>query len=351
MRRAAAALVTRDDMNENSSLDEAAHRRIFPQSRMASSRSYILLSLGAAVVTISLKLAAYFLTDSVGLLSDAAESVVNLIAALAAFWALTLAARPPDRTHAYGFTKAEYFSSGFEGALILLAAGAIAVLAADRLAHPRPLENVGWGLGVSLVATAINGGVALVLLRTGRRLRSITLRADGQHLLTDVWTATGVVVGVVLVQWTGWWVLDPIVAFLVAANIAWTARRLILDTAQGLLDSALPAPDLATIAAILVRYQARGIEFHALRTRMSGQRRFMSVHVLVPGTWTIQHGHALCEQIEHDLIGELPKLTVFTHLEPVEDPVSLQDQDLDRPALIVSDPHIGQAAHASAPRR
>jgi cation diffusion facilitator family transporter len=328
-------------MNENKSLDEAAHRRVFPESRMGSARSYILLSLGAAVLTIGLKLAAYFLTGSVGLLSDAAESVVNLVAALAAFWALTLAARPPDRAHAYGFTKAEYFSSGFEGALILLAAGAIMIMAANRLVHPAPLENVGWGLVVSLAATAINGGVALVLLRAGQRLRSITLRADAHHLLTDVWTSAGVVVGIMLVQLTGWLVLDPVVAFLVAANIAWTARRLILDTAQGLLDSALPAPDLAAIAQVLTRYQTLGIGFHAMRTRMSGQRRFMSVHVLVPGTWTVQRGHALCEQIEHELICALPKLTVFTHLEPIEDPVSLQDQELDRPALVGSDTIVG----------
>lgn len=337
-------------MNENRTIDETAHRRVFPESRTNPSRSYILLSLGAAVVTITLKLAAYYLTDSVGLLSDAAESVVNLVAALAAFWALTLAARPPDRTHAYGFTKAEYFSSGFEGALILLAAGAIAFMAANRLVHPAPLENVGWGLAVSLAATAINGGVALVLLRAGRRLRSITLRADAHHLLTDVWTSAGVVIGILLVQLTGWLVLDPVVAFLVAANIAWTARRLILDTAQGLLDSALPAADLAAIALVLTRYQARGIQFHALRTRMSGQRRFMSVHVLVPGAWTIQRGHALCEQIERDLIDALAKLTVFTHLEPVEDPVSLQDQDLDRPMVIEPNTPAGQTAREPALR-
>jgi cation diffusion facilitator family transporter len=305
-----------------------------PAARIAgarSARAYTVLSIAAAVATISLKLGAYLLTNSVGLFSDAAESGINLIAALAAFGALTLAARPPDSEHAYGHSKAEYFSSGLEGALIMLAAGAIAATAVDRLLHPQPLDNIGLGLAVSLAATVINGGVALVLLRAGRRLNSITLRADGAHLLTDVWTTGAVLAGVLLVQATGVLALDPLVALLVAANIVWTAVRLVRESAEGLLDTALPATDRAIIARVLAPYQAHGVQFHALRTRVAGQRRFMSLHVLVPGAWTVQRGHALCDQLEHALIAQLPKLTVFTHLEPVEDPLSLDDQTLDRP--------------------
>jgi cation diffusion facilitator family transporter len=299
-----------------------------PEER--SPRSYVVLSIAAAVITIALKLTAFLLTDSVGLFSDAAESVINLIAALAAFWALTVAVRPPDEEHAYGHTKAEYFSSGLEGGLILVAAGAIAMTAVERFLHPQPLENVGIGVGVSVVASAINGGVALTLMRAGQRLRSITLRADGYHLLTDVWTSAGVVVGVVLVQFTGLLWLDPMVALLVALNIAWTSFRLIRETAHGLLDTALPADDQRIIRDVLAQYEREGIHFHALRTRVSGQRRFVSMHVLVPGIWTIHDGHELCERIEHDIRSRLPKITVFTHLEPVEDPRSMADQELDR---------------------
>jgi cation diffusion facilitator family transporter len=205
-----------------------------------SARRYAVLSIAAAVITIGLKLGAYLLTGSVGLFSDAAESVVNLVAAVAALWALLYAARPPDEEHAFGHNKAEYFSSGLESALILIAAAWIGVTAWDRLMDPQPLQNVGLGLAVTLVAAAINGGVALVILRAGRRLRSITLRADAQHLLTDVWTSIGVVLGVLTAQLTGWLVLDPLIALLVAANILWTGARLLRDTAQGLLDHALP---------------------------------------------------------------------------------------------------------------
>lgn len=288
------------------------------------------LSVVAALVTISLKLAAYFVTNSVGLLSDAAESVINLVAAIAAFWALTVAASPPDEEHTYGHSKAEYFASGLEGALILVAGGAIALAAFNRLLHPEPIGNVAAGLGIALVASAINGGVALVLMRAGRRLRSITLRADGEHLLTDVWTSVAVVVGVLLVQLTGVAMLDAVVALLVALNIVRTSFRLMHETAHGLLDTALPAEDLKAIAQVLERHEADGIAFHALRTRLSGQRRFASMHVLMPGDWTIQRGHEICEQIEEEIIRRLPNTTVFTHLEPIEDPVSMADQELDR---------------------
>ncbi len=226
-----------------------------------SARSYATLSIGAAVLTIALKFGAYFLTNSVGLFSDAAESVVNLLAALVALWALTLAAQPPDAEHTFGHSKAEYFSSGLEGALILVAAASIGVTAWSRLFHPQPLEQVGVGLGLTLVATAVNGGVALILLRAGRSLRSITLRADAHHLLTDVWTSGGVVLGVILVQLTGWLVLDPVIALIVAANIVWAGVRLLRETGSGLLDTALPERDQQIIVAVLEPYKEKGILF------------------------------------------------------------------------------------------
>ncbi len=298
-----------------------------------STRFYAVLSIAAAVVTIGLKFGAYFLTGSVGLFSDAAESVVNLVAAVTALWALTLAARPPDEEHAFGHNKAEYFSSGLESALILISAGWIAATAVPRLFDPEPLQNVGVGLAVTLVAAAINGGVALSLMRAGRRLRSITLEADARHLLTDVWTSAGVVVGIVLVGLTGWLVLDPLIALLVAANIVSTGVRLLRDTGKGLLDRALPAEDQAKISKILSRYEERDIRFHAVRTRSAGQRRFVSMHVLVPGGWTVKRGHDLAEEIENDIARDLPQSTFFTHVEPAEDPSSFADQDLDRESL------------------
>jgi cation diffusion facilitator family transporter len=295
-----------------------------------TARRYAMLSIAVAVITIGLKLGAYLLTGSVGLFSDAAESVVNLVAAVAALWALIYAARPPDEEHAFGHNKAEYFSSGLESALILIAAVWIGLTAWDRLLDPQPLQNVGLGLTITLVASAINGGAALAILRAGRRLRSITLRADAHHLLTDVWTSLGVVLGIVTVQLTGWLILDPLIALLVTANILWTGVRLLRDTAQGLLDRALPPENREAITEVLSRYEKQGIRFHALRTRASGPRRFISMHVLVPGEWTVQRGHDLSERIERDLATVLPQSTFFIHIEPSEDPVSFADQTLDR---------------------
>ena len=296
----------------------------------SSARTYAFLSLGAALVTTALKAAAYALTGSVGLLSDAIESVVNLVAALVAIWALTLARRPPDAEHSFGHSKAEYFSSGVESVLILVAAAGIGITAWDRLLHPRVLEHVWLGLVVSLVAAGVNGAVALILLRAGRRLGSISLRADAQHLLTDVWTSAGVVLGVVLVQATGWLTCDPLVALIVAANIVWTGVRLLRDTANGLLDTALPPVEQARIAGVFARYTDGGVAFHALRTRMAGQRAFVSLHILVPGDWSVRRGHTLCEQIERQIRAVVSRSSVFTHLEPLEDPASWADQNLDR---------------------
>ena len=290
------------------------------------------MSIVTALVTIALKAGAYLLTGSVGLFSDAAESGVNLVAALGAFLALRTAALPPDEEHAYGHTKAEYFSSALESVLIIAAAIGIAVTAIGRLLEPQPLENVGLGLAVTLAAAGVNGGVGLLLLRSGRRLRSAALRADGQHLLTDVWTSLGVVAGVFLVWLTGWLVLDPLIALLVAGNILWIGIRLLKDTAQGLLDTALPSEEQEIISSIQARYEEAGVEFHALRTRSAGRRRFISMHVLVPGSWSVKRGHDLSERIEKDITQALPMSTVFIHIEPLEDPASWQDQTLDRSA-------------------
>jgi cation diffusion facilitator family transporter len=296
--------------------------------RRPSARSYAALSIGAAVLTIALKFAAYTLTGSVGLLSDAFESIVNLVAAIAAFWALSYAAKPPDAEHTFGHSKAEYFSSALEGILILVAAGSIAVAAGERLLHPQPIQQIGLGLGLSLVATAINGGVAWILLRASRRLRSITLRADSHHLLTDVWTSVGVVLGIGLVSVTHWLILDPIVAILVALNIVWTGFGLLRETGAGLLDTSMSSEAKQSIAQVMSEYETQGIQFHALRTRVAGTRSFVSFHVLVPGAWTVQQGHDICEAIERSIVSAIPGSDVTTHLEPLEDPVSWDDENL-----------------------
>ncbi|MFL5625039.1 MAG: cation diffusion facilitator family transporter [Ktedonobacteraceae bacterium] len=298
-----------------------------------SRRFYMFLSIGAALVTMGVKFIGYFLTGSIGLFSDAAESVVNLAAALVGLWAITLAIRPPDEDHTYGHTKSEYFSSGVEGALILVAAIVIIVEAIPRLLHPQPLEQVGLGLAFSAAGAVINGVLAWFMLRAGKRLRSITLEADARHLFADVFTTAGVFVGVLLVSLTGWLILDPIIALLVALNIIWTGIRLLRQTGLGLLDTALPQEDVNQIQAVLETYRAQGIAFHALRTRQAGSRRFISFHVLVPGTWTVLKGHMICEEIELALRNALPETTVFTHLEPREDPSSFADQALDRESL------------------
>jgi cation diffusion facilitator family transporter len=279
-------------------------------------------------LTIALKLGAYFLTNSIGLLSDAMESGVNLVAAIGVVWALTYAAKPPDEEHVYGHSKAEYFSSGFEGALILVAAAAIIISAFPRLLHPQPLEQMSLGLALSVLASIINGVVALVLLKAGKRLHSITLRADAHHLLTDVWTSVGVILGLILVSITGWLILDPLIALLVAANIVWTGIKLIQESGSALLDASIPLEERQMINEILSAYDRSQIQFHALRTRIAGSRRFVSFHILVPGVWTVQQGHDLCEEIESSICKVLPNINVFTHLEPLEDPKSWTDQDL-----------------------
>jgi cation diffusion facilitator family transporter len=288
------------------------------------------VSIAAAVFTIVLKAAAYGITGSVGLLSDAIEAVVNLIGGIMALSMLTVAARPADEDHAYGHSKAEYFSSGVEGGLIVVAAVSISATAVPRLLAPKPLSQIGIGLAISMAATLVNLVVSLLLLRVGRKHNSITLEANAQHLLTDVWTSVGVLVGVGLVALTGWQRLDPVVALIVAANIIWTGIRILQRSILGLMDTALSADDVAAVREVLDHYLGEGIQFHALRTRQAGSRKFVSVNVLVPGGWTVHRGHELLERIEGDIRLALPDSSAFTHLESLDDPASWDDQTLER---------------------
>lgn len=291
---------------------------------------YAWLSIATAVFTITLKAAAYWLTGSVGLLSDALESGVNLATAVFALIILTIAARPPDEEHAYGHSKAEYFAGGVEGGLIMAAALIIAVTAVPRLIYPQPLEQLGLGLAISVVAAAANGVTAYILLRAGREYRSLTLTADGRHLLTDVWTTGGVLIGVAVVALTGWLRLDALIALAVAAQITYTGFGLLREAVNGLMDVALPEEEVAQVTAVLDSFRERGIQYHALRTRRSGAQRFASVHIQVPGSWSVQQGHTLLEEIECALHDRLAPITIITHLEPLEDPVSWEDIPLNR---------------------
>jgi cation diffusion facilitator family transporter len=296
----------------------------------SSLRRYAVVSIVAALATILLKATAYAITGSVGLLSDALESLVNLAAAIVALIALSAAARPEDEEHRYGHSKAEYFSSGFEGALILLAAAGIIYTSVRRLLEPQPIEQVGIGLAISTAASVINLGVARVLFRAGRRYHSITLEADAHHLMSDVWTSAGVVVGVGAAALTGWHRLDPIIAIAVALNIVRTGMDILHRSLLGLLDTALPDELQRKISDILARHTTAGVRFHALRTRQAGAWRFIDFHVLVPGHWSVQRGHDLLEQLEEEVRAAVPNSTVFTHLEPIEDPVSWEDTRLER---------------------
>ena len=296
-----------------------------------SLKKFAYLSIAAAVATISLKMLAYFLTNSVGLLSDALESCVNLIAAIVALFMIILAEKPADEEHAFGHHKAEYFSSAIEGGLIVLAAFSIIWSAIPRLIHPVALENVGIGLLIAVGASGINLAVALVLLKNGRKSNSIILEADGKHLMTDVYTSAGVLIGIGLVKVSGWLILDAVVAIGVAINILWTGYQLMRRSALGLLDSAIPEVDRLKITKALEPLKQQDIDYHSLLTRQAGQRKFISLHVLMPGSWTIQEGHDLIEKIEKDIrdLFDSP-VTVFTHLEPIEDPLSMNDIGIDR---------------------
>ena len=288
------------------------------------------LSIVAALVTIALKVLAWWLTDSVGLLSDAIEGTINIVGATVALAMISVAARPPDEDHAFGYTKAEYFASGLEGTLILIAALAIGYAAIDRLITPRALEHVGPGLVVSAGAALINYVVARRLYQAGHHYRSIALEADARHLMTDVWTSAGVIAGVAAVWLTGWARLDPLIALAVAANIVWSGYMLMQRSIHGLLDRALPREQMRALDGALERYRARGIEFHALRTRQAGARSFVTLHVLVPADWTVAQGHSLAHEVELDIRAALPDAAVLTHVEPLGHPESYQDAGFDR---------------------
>jgi cation diffusion facilitator family transporter len=288
---------------------------------------YAWVSVATSVVVIALKFAAYFLTGSVGLLSDAVESVVNILAALIALAVLTYASEKPDHEHNFGHEKAEYFSSGIEGALIFVAAGAIVWTSVPRLIDPQPLDQVWLGLALSFVASLANAACAMLMLRAAKAHRSITLEADARHLLTDVWTTVGVFAGVVMVQSTGWLRLDPVIAIAVAIQILWTGWHLMRRSFDGLMDRAIPDEDRAVVTGILDEVRRQGGDYHALRTRVAGAKSYVNVHILVPGSMSVQHGHDLVEKLESDIAAKLPHVEVLTHLEPLEDPKSWDDPD------------------------
>lgn len=300
-------------------------------TRQGSLTRFAWLSTLAALATIVLKASAYWITGSIGLLADAIESGINLLTALLVLVLMKVAEQPPDTLHPYGHEKAEYFSSGTEGVLITGTAVGIAILAVQRLIEPVPIERLDLGMMLAVVASFINFSVSRVLSRAGRRYRSIPLEADAQHLMTDVWTSVSVLVAVGLVWITGWYILDPVVALVVSVHIAWVGSRLAYRSIQGLMDRALPAQEVNVIRGILDDYRSEGVCYHALRTRQSGIRRFVSFHVQVPGEWTVKQGHDLLEEIEWKVREALFPVTVLAHLEPLEDPVSWHDESLDRP--------------------
>jgi len=292
---------------------------------------YAWLSVAAAIATITLKTWAWQATGSVGLLSDALESLVNLAAALLALSMLRLAAAPPDADHPYGRFKAEYFASGMEGALIVFAAGSIAFAALPRLADPQPIEAPFFGIALSALASCINLACGLLLIRVGRRLHSIALEADGHHLMTDVWTSAGVIAGVALVSATGWHILDPLIALAVAVHIVVTGVRLMRRSVAGLLDAAIPEAERTEVEKIFAEYRKRyGVDFHALRTRQAGARRFINFHLLVPDAWPVDRAHQLSEEIEERISSLVPNAITLTHIEPLSHPSSYDDEKLER---------------------
>ena len=292
---------------------------------------YAWISVAAALATIALKAFAWQVTGSVGMLSDALESLINLAAALLALSMLRLAALPPDEAHPYGRFKAEYFASGIEGALIVFAAVSIAIAAAPRLAAPQPIEAPLLGIALSALATAINLGIGLLLISAGRRMHSIALEADGHHLMSDVWTSVGVIAGVALVAATGWLILDPLIALAVAIQIVWTGAVLMRRSFAGLLDAAIPEAERAEIEKIFAEYRPRyGVEFHALRTRQAGARRFISFHLLVPDAWPVDRAHQLSEEVEERIRSLVPNAITLSHIEPISHPSSYDDIKLER---------------------
>lgn len=292
---------------------------------------FLYLSIGAAIITIVLKSYAYYVTGSVGLMSDALESFVNLFAAIFALLMLIISQKPADKKHMYGHSKAEYFSSAAEGALIIIAAFSIIRSAIPRIINPVSIENVDLGLLLSLIASLVNFGVGSVLIINGKKRKSLILEADGRHLMTDVWTSLGVIVGIIIVKFTGWYIVDPIIALFVAVNIMYTGYKLIKRSARGLMDATIPDEDMKQIIVYLDSLKSKQIEYHSLMTRVAGQRKFIFFHLLVPGNWTVKHGHDCADEIEEHIISMFTEpVTVDTHLEPVEDPASMNDIGIDR---------------------
>ena len=299
--------------------------------KQKSLKYFMYLSIAAAIVTILLKSYAYYITGSMGLLSDALESFVNLFAAVFALVMLTISQKPADEEHRFGHGKAEYFSSAIEGALILVAAFTIIWAAIPRIMNPAPLENVNTGLFFSLLASLVNLAVGMTLIHHGKKNKSILLEADGRHLMTDVYTTVGVIAGIVMVLITGWLIIDPIIAILVALNIIYTGYKLISRSASGLMDATIPDEDLQKITTYLDSIKEQQIEYHSLLTRIAGQRKFISLHLLIPGEWTVKKGHDYADDVEETIISLFDEpVTVSTHIEPVEDPASMRDIGIDR---------------------
>jgi cation diffusion facilitator family transporter len=299
---------------------------------MAFKKDRILyFSIAAVLITMAMKFAAYWITGSVGLLSDALESIVNLVAALIAFVALLIAVRPADATHPYGHEKIEYFSSGVEGTLILIAATGIIYSAVQRLLHPQPLSNLEVGLLFGLAASATNFLVAQLLLRAGRQHDSIMIEADAKHLLADVWTTLGVLVALFVIKFTQWTIIDPLIAFAVGGNIIFSGIDLLRRSFRGLMDFRLPANEIAVIEEVLRRYAGEKRVYHNLRTRKSGSQRFVEFHLLVSGGMSVREAHELCEQIENEIHQRLNNTTVTIHTEPEDELVSYQDVETSLP--------------------
>ena len=301
----------------------------------------MLLSIAAAVVTIVLKVSAAVVTGSVGFLSDAMESGVNLVAALVGLWAVRLAARPADLSHHFGHGKAEYLSAAVEGGLIFVAATAIVWTSVNRLLDPVPIEQPGIGLGLSLIAALVNLAVGATLVRAGRRWRSIAVEADGRHLLTDVVTSVGVLVGIGLVAIFDWYILDPIVALLVGVNILFTGYGLLRRSVTGLLDASIPADQIERVEHVLDEFRRREpVDFHALRSRESGRQRFIYMHLLVPDDWTVKRGYGLASEVSSAIDTALPGAHTFMHIEPITDPSSYSHDYLPPPLSPTTSPDI-----------
>ncbi len=296
-----------------------------------AAKKFIYLSIAAAVITICLKFYAYFLTRSMGFFSDALESFVNLIAAVVALIMLNISAKPADDEHEFGHTKAEYFSSAIEGALIFVASLSIIYSSVPKLWNPTTLENINIGLIVSLSASIVNLVVGQILIRNGKKMKSLVLEADGKHLMTDVWTSVGVILAIILVKITGWLILDPIIAIAVALNIIFTGYNLILRSANGLMDKSIDDTEIKQITDYLDTYHDQNIDYHSFKTRQSGQRKFISFHLLMPGDLTVKEGHDKADEIEDYIENMFPEpVMVSTHIEPIEDPASLKVEEIDR---------------------